>query len=127
MAKRYRTIRFSWNTTTTEIDVPVDNETVTREELSVTRQTIDGSRYRFITGSSEVYTYSFSYVVSEVFDFFYDAYLQGLDTDITMARELDDGTYSTTTVIVGLPQWRDETIGEDEKVYGDLTVQVVSA
>lgn len=127
VAKRYRRIKFTWNTTTIEIDVPVDNESVSREELSTTRQTIDGSRYRFVTGSSEVYTYSFSFVVDEVFDFFYQAYTQGLTTDITMARELDDGTFTSEPVIVQQPQWRDETIGEDEKVYGDLTVVVVSA
>ena len=127
MAKRYRALRFSWNSTTIEIDVPVDNETVSREELSVTRQTIDGSRYRFVTGSSEVYSYSFSLVDEEVYTFFNTAYTQGLSVDVTMSIELDDGTFDTFAVIIGKPQWRDETIGTDEKIYGDLTVQVVTA
>jgi len=127
VAKRYRALRFSWNSTTIEIDVPVDNETVSREELSVTRQTIDGSRYRFVTGSSEVYSYSFSLVDEEVFTFFNDAYTACLDSEVFMTRELDGGTFETFRVIIARPQWRDETVGTDEKIYGDLTVQVSKA
>ena len=66
-------------------------------------------------------------VDEEVFDFFNTAYTQGLSVDVTMSRELDDGTFDTFLVIIGKPQWRDETVGEDDKIYGDLTVQVVTA
>jgi hypothetical protein len=126
VAKTYRTIRFSFNTTTLEIDVPLRNESVTREELSTIRQTINGSRYRFVTGSSRVFTYSFAFVDESIFNFFNTAYNMNLGGSVLMSRELDTG-WETVQVIIEQPQWADDTLGTDEKVYGNLTVRVVTA
>lgn len=127
VAKDHRTIRITYNLTTLEIDVLTGSERVTRDELSSVRQTIDGSRYKQITGSSETFDYTFSLVESDIYDFFDEAYTNSESYDLTLSRENDDGSFTDTDIIMDRPQWQDETVGTDGKIYGNLTVRLYSA
>jgi hypothetical protein len=126
--KDYRTIKFTYNLTTVEIDVRLENENVLNEELSSIRQTIDGSRWKQITGTSSVYTYAFGFCTDDVYDFFVNAYNNNSSFDVTFEREQDDGSFSSELVIIDLPQAQDDNIGVDDlKVYAGLQVRVLTA
>lgn len=126
--KAYRRLKFTYNSTTLEIDVPLTSESVKRNEISSVRPTIDGSRYKQITGENTNYVYNFAYCDSDIYDFFNTAHINNENSDVTLQREQDDGTFSSETVIIDKPQYQDDVIGNDGlKVYRNLTIQVFSA
>ena len=126
MARDYRNMKFSYNTTIDEFSVKLRAESVQREDLETIRQAADGTRYHFVTGFKRVFTYSFDLANDELFDIFFDAFEAFQDgEDVTLSREKDDGTFEDVEVIVRRPVYGDETIGEDWKVYRNLSVEVL--
>jgi len=121
VGRTYRTIKLSYNTTETSIDVRLQNEEIEREDITTTRQTIDGTRYNFITGYKRIFTYEFDLANAAVYDFFKDAFNAFQDNKtVTLERELDDGTYESMDVIVRRPQYRDDSFGETDKTYSNV-------
>lgn len=126
MAKRYRTIRLTYNTTTDSIDVPTNIEQVEYNDLETIRQAIDGTRYSFITGMKRVFSYSYSYSNAEVYNFFANGYNAfNDDFDVSLERENDDGTFESIPVIIRRPQRQDETVGSTDKIYADVNVELL--
>lgn len=129
MAKNYRTIKFTYNSTTTEIDVRTATEAVTRNEIYGVQTAIDGTPYKNKTGENITFTYNFAFCDSFVFDFFNDIYaINETGTAVTMDREEDDGTFTTySTAIINQPQYNDYSIDNttDQKVYQNVTVEVI--
>ena len=124
MAKTYRTIRFITTTETLEVDVRTDNEQVTRDEISSIFTSYSGKRYKQITGYNYRWEYRFRYADEELFQFFQDGYdAQG----ITFERELDDGTFESYSAFLEIPEYQEDTVGTDGKVYRDFRVRVLSA
>jgi len=126
VAKTYRTLKLTYNTTTEEIDVRTVTEDVERVDLISTRQAIDGTRYQFKTGYKRTFTYSFDFADSDVYDFFQDAF-DAFDSGIavTFDRELDDSTFETFEVIMNRPIYLDDNITTTGKIYRDLSVELL--
>lgn len=127
MAKIYRTIKFTYDLTTYEIDILTERETSTLEDIYTIRQTLTGKRYKQITGTNiKAWNYSFPKIDENVFDFYNDAYEASVaGTSITLEREQDDGTFESYDVIVNRPSWQDDTISTTEKVYNDFAIEVL--
>lgn len=126
MAKTYRQLRFTYGVTTDTIDVRLVNETVSREDLNRIRQAVDGTRYEIWTGYRRRFRYVFTRTNDEVFDFFqdaFDAYRAG--TEVSLGLQQDDGTFEDVPVIVLRPQFRDDTIGTDDKAYESVEVELL--
>ena len=128
MAKTWRTIKFSYNVTTTEIDVRTQTENKDTVEIFEIRETLDGSRYKTITGSNDKWVYSFERCNQDIYDFFFDAYNESkVGNTVTFYREDDDGTFSDYDCIVNLPQYQDDNIAVTDKVYLDFSCEVLEA
>ena len=126
MDRRRRNLKFSYNTTTDQFKVHLRNENVQREDLETIRQAADGTRYHFVTGFKRIFSYAFDLANDELFDIFFDAFEAFQDgEDVTLSREKDDGTFEDVEVIVRRPVYGDETIGEDWKVFRNLSVEVL--
>ena len=104
-----------------------ENETQSPEELSTIVQTLDGSRYKYVTGSNDKWTYSFNRCSSDVADFFITGYTQSLSTAVTFEREADDGSFDSYDVIISLPQWQDDNLTVSGKIYKDFNCEVFEA
>lgn len=126
MAKDYRTLKLSWLTTTTSIDVRTEWEEVEREDYTTTRQAIDGTRYNFVTGYKRAFEYDFDRVNADVLEFFLNAFEAfNDDREITFERELDDGTFESMQVIMRRPEYQDDSVTETGKVYREVTCRIL--
>lgn len=125
MAKTYITIKLSYNTTETEIDVRLTNEDQVKEDIFTVREAIDGTPYYQKTGERISWEYSFNYATEDVYDFFKDAYdaFQAGQT-VTFERENDSGAFDSYTVIISRPEYEDDTVGTTDKVYADLACRI---
>ena len=126
MAKGFREFKFSYKAIEKTFSLLVEQESVERTDLETIRQAADGTRYYFVTGFKRVFSYNFERTNSELFDIFFDAFEAFQDgEDVTLSREQDDGTFEDINVIVRRPVYAEETIGEDWKVYRDVSVEVL--
>lgn len=128
MAKQYRTIRFTYNAITYEIDVRTQDENVTRLENSSIRRTLDGTLYEqyVSTNIKRTFTYTFPLYDEDIHDFFYNAYTAKIaGYSIEMDREEDSGTYETIDVLVSLPVFNDDTVGTTGKIYKGFSCEVL--
>lgn len=127
MAKRYRVIKFIYDSTTYEIDVNVDNETADRTAAISSRRTLDQTLYEQILSDTikSGYSYKFEYCNQAVYDFFWDAHEAKLaGSDIEFSRENDDGTFTTFDCTLSLPQWDDENISDTIKAFKGFECKV---
>jgi hypothetical protein len=126
LAKTYRTIKLTYNAATVEIDILLSRENVDRVDIETIKQTANGTRYHFVTGYKRRFTYQFSYSNSEVYDFFVNGFTEfRKGTKVTLSREADNGSFDTYDVIIQRPVYTDETIGATEKVYKDLSIELL--
>ncbi len=126
MAKTYRTLKFTYNAATITIDVLLSRETPSREDIEIIRQAMDGTRYHFVTGYKRIFVYSYSYAELDIYEFFlaaFTAFRSGVV--VTFEREADDGSFDSFEAIVKRPQFNDETVGETDKIYKDLSVEIL--
>lgn len=130
MAKGWRTIKFTYDTNTYQIDVNIDNEVVTFQEQATTRRTLDGTFYEQFTSTAEKRNFVYNYirdVDTDIFDFWIAARTASrTGSTITMEREQDDGTFESFEVKLR-PVFYDEsnvTSSTTQKTYSNLSVTV---
>lgn len=126
MAKVYRTIKFDYNATSTQIDVRTEVFQKIDQDLSVIRESIDGTPYEFSTGDTRSWRIRIRHTTEEIYDFFYNAYSAYRNNQtVTFSIEQDDGAFNAYTVIVRLPEVQEDTIGLTDKVYKDLSIDII--
>jgi hypothetical protein len=125
VARKYRTIRFNYNLTTISIDVETQNEKITRNEIASFRTTLNGSRYKFVTGANLAWEYSFKFCNQDVFDFFNNAFTNSSSYDITFDFEEDDGSFTTYDVLIEQPQYDDNNFGTVSKSYRNFKARIL--
>lgn len=128
MASTIRRIRLTYLTFNKVLDIDTRYETVERNDLTFTRTTQDGSRYKQKTGATIDFQYEAEYVTGEFFDIFNDAYLSNIaGNDVSLHFSNDNGVEEIYTVIVDKPQYQDDTVGTDGKVYRGFGVRLAGA
>lgn len=128
MAKDWRTIKFTYNSTEYTIDALLETETMNRNDLFSTIQMLDGTIKRQITGENFTWEYSFDLANTAVKDFFVNAYdFNRAGGTVVFDRENDDGTFTQySNVIISRPQWQDLNITSDtgQKVFSNLIIGI---
>ena len=125
MGKGYREIKFTYGGNTYSVDVKTEQESVITQDIFSIFTSLSGKRYMRKTGETTNYTYTFSYCIEELWDFFNDAYGQ---STLVLSRELDDGSFEEIDVFVLQPIGEEETVDDTtDKIYRDVTIEVYSS
>lgn len=127
MAKEYRGFKFTYNTNTYTIEARTATTDTDREEFITRRRTLDGTLYEqaLSTGEKIKYNFNFSLCNTDLFDFFDAAYAAKLSGyTIVFSIENDSGTYDDINAAPQKPQYGEDTIGTDGKLYKNFTVEV---
>jgi hypothetical protein len=128
MAKNYQGFKFTYNLTTVEFSTLTENVTRTPEEASTIVTTPTGAKYKQVFGTKYRWSFTYSYLERDAFDFFDDAYEASVaGYSLTFSEEQDDGSYIDYTVIMNRPQATPHTLGTTNNYDRDLSVEIYEA
>jgi len=124
------TIKFSYNTTETELKININKNMKEKVDDFYTEDTaLDGTRYKnyITTNEKRIWQIKYDYYTADVYEFFYNAAQAEKDGyDVVFSIEQDDGTFEDIDVLLNSFRGFNKTLTSfsREKVYKDLYLEI---